>query len=264
MKSPRTLLAIATAVVFSSSYYAYAALGGASGVRIPFNGMLEQSGVAVSGEVVLTFGVWNVESAGSVCFTSSPITTTATSGRFAVVIGPITEACVKNRDVWIDVTVDLGAGPVTLPGRQRIYPSVASLSSGASDFDVGGNLSVTGSTQLSSLTVTGATQVGALTATGATQVADLTVGGNLVVGYYQKACYYNDPGGADTCSCTGANDRIVSGGVDCDYSGGPSRAAAYSHPMNDTTWYGLCDDTDVAGKQFVDPLTTYIICARIR
>jgi hypothetical protein len=265
MKNWSWLIGATVGAVLTSSYFAYAALGGTSGIRIPYSGVLEQNGVLVSGEVDLTFGLWNAESGGvSPCYSSGAIPTTLSSGRFAVVIGPVTpESCVAGKDVWLDVTVDTGGGAVLLPGRQRIHPAVAAVSSGTGDFDVGGNLSVTGAAQLGTLTVAGATQLGLPDGGTPTTVnGDLTVTGNTILGLYSKACFYNDVGGSDVCYCNN-NDRVLSGGLDCDYGGG-TYAISYSHAFNSGAWYGLCENVTTDGAQSVDPVRNEIICARVR
>jgi hypothetical protein len=176
MKRSHAWVGIVFALVLGSSFFAYGALGGSTGVRIPYNGTLDRDGVPLSGDVALTFAVFNAAAGGSACYTSAPIATTVTSGKFAVVVGPVTEACVKNRDIFLQVTVNDGSGDVALPGRQQVYPAVAATTAGTGDFDVPGTLSVGG----------------ALSA-GTTTVGALTVGGNMNVAFSYgnfDTCYY--------------------------------------------------------------------------
>ncbi len=200
MKPMRPLIVVVFALVLGSSYFAYGALGGATGVRIPYNGTLERDGLLISGNVDITFAVFNAASGGSACYTSSPITTTVTSGRFSVVVGPVTESCVKNKDIWFGVTVNEGAGDVPLPGRQQVYPAVAAMTAGTGDFDVPGSMGVGGGLTVgTTMGVTSSLTVGGSLSAGSTTVGALTVGGGMDIGLSYgvwDGCYFlNCPSG---------------------------------------------------------------------
>jgi len=249
MKIPAPLVVVAFAAVTTSSYFAYAQLGGTAGVRIPYEGALDRDGVPVTGSVELTFEVFNVAVDGTACWTSGALDTTVTQGRFAVVLGPVTDSCVEGEDVYLAITVDDGSGAVALPGRQRVYPAVAALASGSGDFHVGGSLNVTAATNTASLTTT----------------ADATIGGGLFVGSYAKSCIVGDPGFTDECLCNDpANERVITGGVDCAVGGGKRGAVQYSHPKwsSMTGWYALCVDTLTGSTAY--PVEIFLRCGRLR
>lgn len=166
MTVPRSaLVALVLVAGFVSSYVAFAAYGGTNGIRIPYNGVLERNGVLLSGDVDFVFSVFNEEVDGTACYTSAPIPATVTSGRFAVVVGPVTSTCIVNRDVFLEVAADDGAGLSTL-GRQRIHPALAAVSSGSGDFAVGGTLTAAGAIAGSSLTVSGGVTAATVNTTG--------------------------------------------------------------------------------------------------
>jgi hypothetical protein len=248
MRSHRLLVAFLFVAVCSSSYIAYAALGGTTGIRIPYSGVLDRDGVALTGNVDFTFAVFNVEADGSACWTSTEMSTTVTTGRFAVVVGPVTpESCVTGRDVYLQISVDDGTGLVQLQGRQRVYPAVAALSSGSGDFHVGGTLTVTGTTTL------GTTALGATTMASGTVTGDLAVQGTTDVGIYGKQC-----NGVTSCACD-SGDRPLNGGPDCDFGASPI-AVQYSHPSGNG-WYARC--RNMATNAVVSPNAIYLTCARI-
>jgi hypothetical protein len=137
------------------------------------------------------------------------------------------------------------------------------VSSGSGDFAVGGDLAVTGTAQAAALSVSGNAHAASLTIDG-----DATVTGNTTIGWYVKSCYYNDPPDAQHpqgpnghCYCNG-NDRALSGGFDCDYNNA-TYAAVYSEASG-SHWYAMCDNTDVAGDNFVVPVEIAVTCARVR
>lgn len=136
-------LAAVLGAVLIASAGGLAALGGTSGVRIPYSGVLHKDGGPVSGTVDMTFRVYNAPATvegdppGSACYTTAtPVQVSA--GAFSVVVGPVSESCVRNLDVYLMVSVDDGTGLVALPGSQRVFPAVAASSTGSGDFDVGG------------------------------------------------------------------------------------------------------------------------------
>jgi hypothetical protein len=143
---------------------AQAALGGPTGVVIPYAGKLELDGALVTGLVDFEFGVapaalQPVPTTPVDCrftLTNIPVT----NGEFAVsiVIPPPKESCVKGQDVHLEVRVARAGGTRVLLGKQRVTPVVAAATSGDGDFHVAGALSA-----------------GALTATSA------AVSGNVIV-----------------------------------------------------------------------------------
>lgn len=145
MKMRATIQALLLLTAVGGAAAGYAALGGSTGVRIPYNGYLERNGVPVSGDVEIIVGLFSVESGGSACTSQTFPSVTASAGRFALTIGPVPEACVRGEDVFIEVGIDDGSGPVTLPQRTRITPALSAHTSGAGgDFDVDSNLTVVG------------------------------------------------------------------------------------------------------------------------
>jgi hypothetical protein len=241
MRSRKTFVAAAFVAITTSSYFAYAQIGGASGVRIPYEGTIDKDGVPITGEVDLTFAVFGVAVDGSACWTSAAMPTTLSSGRFAVVLGPVTDACVAD-DVYLQITIDDGSGAVTLPGRQRVYPAVASLGSGPGDFHVTGDLVVSGDV-----------------------VTDggVKVGGLLDIGFYRKVCYNPAGTGFDDCACNDpTNEIVVTGGADCYGGGAATTAIQFSHPYNAYTWYAQC--VNVANNAGTEPNFIEIACARIK
>jgi hypothetical protein len=131
--------------VLAVSIASYAALGGPDGVMIPYTGRLESNGVGANGSYVFRFELFDVATAGVAC-TGTPaipdVTTNVVSGAFSVVVGPVPEACVLGKPVWVAVKVKLPAeGSFTaLNGRQRVFPTVAAHTAGQGDFKVVGSV----------------------------------------------------------------------------------------------------------------------------
>jgi hypothetical protein len=131
-------------MLVGGSFVARAALGGANGVTLPYQGRLELNGQPVNGSVTFVLAVHNAATGGTACFTSPAINATVANGVFSLVVGSIPETCVKGRDVFVAVSVNQGAGLVALGGRQRVHPGIASLTSGPGDFHVAGRVDVGG------------------------------------------------------------------------------------------------------------------------
>ncbi len=214
---------------------AHAALGGDSGIVIPYAGKLELDGALVTGTVDFEFGVApDAERTAPVdcVFTRSNIP--VTNGEFAVSIDiPVAkESCVKGNDVHLVVRVARSGTALVLLGKQRVPPVVAAATSGKGDFAVTGALSaasaaVTGALTANSAAVTGALSAGATTITG-----DLAVSGRTSVGLTQKVC-----SNTALCLCDGAGVVAIAGGPRCT-SGG--RKVTASHPFANG-WYAECD-----------------------
>lgn len=152
---PRSLthLVVALAIVFGASWLAYAELGGAGGVIVPYQGVLYDGEAPVSHEVTLRFEVWTAASGGTRCLDQAK-TFTPANGAFAVTLGPVTESCMKGKDLYLQILDPDGAA---LGARKRVYPSVAAATSGSGDFHVGGTLSAGAIVNTGALTTNGST-----------------------------------------------------------------------------------------------------------
>ena len=156
---------------------ARAALGGTDGVVIPYAGKLELDGVLVTGSVDLKFDVMVDASTATVCDSKTISPVPVTNGEFAVTIPGVLEACVKGRDVHLNIAVrqPSGTGAFVALGKQRVTPVLSAVTSGAGDFAVTG-----------ALTAATAAVTGTLTApTLQNPAGDVTLGaagqGNVVV-----------------------------------------------------------------------------------
>jgi hypothetical protein len=154
MRTPNLAhVAIALASVFGVSYLGYAALGGPSGVLIPYQGYLRLSGVPVTSTVQLTFNIWDSATDGYMCHSETQ-SVTPSAGKFGVTIGPLPDAadCLVDNDVWLELEDPDGN---IMGARQRVMPSLAAATSGRGDFDVTGTLHADGLATLNGgLTVT--------------------------------------------------------------------------------------------------------------
>ena len=171
MKTPHLLtphrlsVVLLLAVVGVCAPSARAALGGPTGVVIPYAGKLELDGALVTGLVDFEFGVapaalQPVPTTPVDCrftLTNIPVT----NGEFAVsiVIPAIKESCVKGKDVHLEVRVARAGGTLVLLGKQRVTPVVAAATSGVGDFHVAGALSAGPTTVTGNLVVTGSVSV---------------------------------------------------------------------------------------------------------
>ena len=222
---------------------AQAALGGPTGVVIPYAGKLELDGALVTGLVDFEFGVapaalQPVPTTPVDCrFTLPGIS--VTNGEFAVsIVIPIDkESCVKGKDVHLEVRVARAGGTLVLLGKQRVTPVVAAATSGVGDFAVTGALSA-GSI------VSASGNIGALSAGPTTVTGNLVVTGGVSVGLVQKNC-----ANTLTCSCD-AGFVAISGGVSCN---GLKKVTTSVPSVN--RWAGECD----AGN--ADAIA--ILCARL-
>lgn len=156
---------------------ARAALGGTDGVVIPYAGKLELDGVLVTGSVDLKFDVMVDANTATVCDSKTISPVPVTNGEFAVTIAGVLEACVKGRDVHLNIAVrqPSGTGAFVALGKQRVTPVLSAVTSGAGDFAVTG-----------ALTAATAAVTGTLTApTLQNPAGDVTLGaagqGNVVV-----------------------------------------------------------------------------------
>ena len=242
---------------------AHAALGGPTGVVIPYAGKLELDGALVTGLVDFAFGVAPAADA--------PVPTTpvdcrftltnipVTNGEFAVsiVIPAIKESCVKGKDVHLEVRVARTGTALVLLGKQRVTPVVAAATSGDGDFAVTGALTantaaVTGALTANTAAVTGAlsagtTTVGALNAGATTVTGNLVVTGGISVGVVHKTC----PAFSTGCSCD-AGFAAISGGGICS---GTTHIDASGPVFGPGGWVTTCDGSP--------PQIAFVTCARL-
>lgn len=141
MRNPASLPVLLACLV-ALSFHAWGQLGGPSGVRVPFRGHLERDGQPVEGTLRVRFHVYNAAADPEPCSSGAWSEVTVRAGTLAAEAGPFPESCVRNRDVYLAVEIDDGAGPVALSGRQRVFSAAIASTSGTGDFDVGGDLEV--------------------------------------------------------------------------------------------------------------------------
>jgi hypothetical protein len=245
-----TLVSLLTSMILAlAGTPAYAALGGPSGIVIPYAGKLELDGALVTGTVDFEFGVApDAEGTAPVdcVFTRSNIP--VTNGEFAVSIDiPVAkESCVKGNDVHLVVRVARSGTALVLLGKQRVPPVVAAATSGKGDFAVTGALSAASAAVTGALTANTAAVTGALSAGATTITGDLAVSGRTSVGLTSKSC-----SNTTVCACDGAGFVAIAGGPICS-SGG--RKVTASLPFLGG-WYAECD------QQAAN--TINMLCARL-
>lgn len=140
--------------VLAVGMLANAALGGASGVLLPYQGILERNGVGVQSLTPLEFRfrLFDAATGGNACPTTYTAMAPVLNGRFNAVVGPVSEACVVGKEVHVEVTVVNNGTPVPLTGRQRVYPALAAMTSGTGDFRVRQDLLVDGNVSATTVT----------------------------------------------------------------------------------------------------------------
>lgn len=166
---------VITGFLLTVGLAAHAALGGASGVMIPYRGHLELDGAPVNGPVDFSFQLFDQD--GAVCSQTYAASADLVGGDFGTVFGPVAESCVVGKQVFVEVTVTQNGQTVKLDGRQRLYPTLAALTSGPGDFTVSGRLKV----------ADGAEITGTLQLTGMATVGDLKANGNVDIAGRLKA-----------------------------------------------------------------------------
>ncbi len=249
------LCALASTMLVLAAMPAYAALGGASGIVIPYAGKLELDGALVTGSVDFEFGVapdaTQAPEVGCVFLLRNiPVT----NGEFALSIAiPVPqERCVRGKDVHLKIAVRRASisDPFIPLGTQRVTPVVAAATSGTGDFAVTGQLVagsiVSASGGIEALTANTAAVTGALSAGPTTITGDLAVSGRTSVGLTSKQC-----SNTTVCICDGAGFVAIAGGPICS-SGG--RKVTASAPFLGG-WYAECD------QQAAN--TIAILCARL-
>lgn len=213
-RSTRQLVIGIVVLAVILSLAAYAQLGGAAGVVLPYTGHLEIAGAPAEGDLQLRVTLWDAPSEGNACPAQVETTTTARAGAFHVELGPLPEACVVGRPVYLAVEVDAGDGFVALAGRQRIYPALSAYTSGGGDFVVEGALragdaTLTGDLEARSATLTDRLHIASTTdasladddaplVVGSTSALNVALDGNGVMARSSgsaSALYLNAEGG---------------------------------------------------------------------
>jgi hypothetical protein len=139
MKTTFRHLAVALLASFCGSAIpsAHAALGGASGIVIPYAGKLELDGALVTGTINFEFKVLESSTTLVVCQTKEIPDVPVTNGEFAVTIPGVSEACVKGKDVHLQIAVKTpDSNSFVVLGKQRVTPVLGALTSGTGDFAV--------------------------------------------------------------------------------------------------------------------------------
>ena len=160
------LAALASTVLALAGPPAHAALGGPSGIVIPYAGKLELNGALVTGSVDFRFDV--IKDGNPTTGTCESKTLTGvlvTNGEFAVTIPAVSEACVKGQDVHLQIAVKQAGGSFVVLGKQRVTPVLGAVTSGPGDFAVTGALSAASAAVTGGLSAASAAVTGAVTAT---------------------------------------------------------------------------------------------------
>ena len=164
------LAALASTVLALAGTPAHAALGGPSGIVIPYAGKLELNGALVTGTVVFRFEVLESSAPPTVCQTKEIPDVPVTNGEFAVTISGVSEACVKGKDVHLQIAVKQGLDSFVVLGKQRVTPVLGAVTSGPGDFAVTGALTANTAAVTGALTASSAALTGAVTAKSLTVV----------------------------------------------------------------------------------------------
>ena len=266
MKStvPHVCAALLASFFFTAVPVAHAALGGESGIVIPYAGKLELNGALVTGTVVFRFDVLESSAPPTVCQTKEIPDVPVTNGEFAVTISGVSEACVKGKDVHLQIAVKQSTnGSFVVLGKQRVTPVLGALTSGPGDFAVTDRLTATTAAVTGALTANTAAVTGALTAnsaavTGALSAGATTVTGNLTVSGFALVGFQNVTcTNTNECLCPADGSTIVFGGVNC---GSNAITSSFSASTGDNPlinrWKGGCS----GGA----PNSITIGCARFR
>ena len=133
------LAALASTVLALAGTPAHAALGGPSGIVIPYAGKLELNGALVTGSVDFRFDVIkDGNPTTGICESKTLTGVLVTNGEFAVTIPGVSEACVKGQDVHLQIAVKQAGGSFVVLGKQRVTPVLGAVTSGPGDFAVTG------------------------------------------------------------------------------------------------------------------------------
>jgi hypothetical protein len=136
-----TYCSLASLVLALAEMPALAALGGPSGIVIPYAGKLELNGALVTGSIDFRFDVLVNGTTTTPCQTQTINAVPVTNGEFAVTIPAVNEACVKGQDVHLQIAVKQAGNSFVVLGKQRVTPVVGAVTSGPGDFAVTGVLS---------------------------------------------------------------------------------------------------------------------------
>jgi len=276
------LVCCCSALVLGASLPARADLGGPSGIMIPYRGTLMQNEDQPTSEQPYTFRftIHDAADAGNECATQYEAMSQLYNGAFSIVIGPVEPTCVVGKPVFLSVEVKAAGAAdfVALSGRQRVYPTLAAMTSGPGDFSAAGDLDaasvstsgpVTAGTTLqsgSSLTVGTDAQVnGALTVSG-----DASVSGNLAVGgtggNVPHACVVRVQTNSYVSQCQ-AGEIAVAGGGSCQSEyrikantpwGPGDQPAQDGQPA--VAWRVVCEVWGTAGFLAYPVDGTYAVC----
>jgi len=255
---------------------------------IPYQGTLEKDGVAVTGQVPMTFSIFDGASATSAAWTEKQAVNVF-AGRFMAMLGSTSATSATSLgktinnadDLYLTVTLNNASGDVALSNRQRFLPVPYALwTTAATNFNVGRDLNVAhAATVWSDLTV-GGTSAGSegnlwvgnagghtaiynqeisgspglqLTSNSGVIVAkvDLQVLGKAKLGRTINQC-------SSTNSCACSSGFPLGGGAACN-------GTDYLHASHPTAagdgWYGEC--RDISSHSVTTTASTYVICARV-
>lgn len=104
----------------------YAAISGSGNVpeSMTYQGVLSDSSGPFSGNAQIVFSLYEQETGGSSIWQETHSNVTVTNGFFSAVLGgqgqPLAASLFGGSERWLQVSADLGSGPVTLP-RQRLH-----------------------------------------------------------------------------------------------------------------------------------------------
>jgi hypothetical protein len=160
----RSLIIALAVVIGAGSMWVYAATVGDPRdppAVLPYRGFLQKDEVPVSGEIELGFALYASPSPSPAIWSDAPKKVQVSAGQFNVTLGsdanPIPRSVFAGgAPVEIGITVVEGGVATQLVGRQRIHPvayavSAANANHSTGDFTVGGNLTVAGTTKLTSV-----------------------------------------------------------------------------------------------------------------
>ena len=255
---------------------------------IPYQGTLEKDGTGVTGQVPMTFSLFDGSTATTAAWTEKQ-TVNVFAGRFLAMLGStsatsatnLTKTLTNADDVYLAVTLNTAAGDVPLSNRQRFLPVPYALwTTAATNFNVGRDLTVGhAATVWSDLTVGGmsAGSEGNLwvgNAGGHTAIFNQEISGapslhltsssgvivaNVdlqVLGKARLGRTINQCSSANSCACS--SGFPLGGGAACN-------GTDYLHASHPTAagdgWYGEC--RDISSHSVTTTASTYVVCARV-
>jgi len=120
------LLVGAIAVGIGGGRALYAAISGSANIpeSMTYQGTLSTASGPWTGTTQIAFALYDVESGGSSLWQETHPSVAVANGFFSVVLGsqgsPLTPSYFSGSERWLQLSADLGSGPVTLP-RQRLH-----------------------------------------------------------------------------------------------------------------------------------------------